>query len=803
MVDSPARYLCVHGHFYQPPRENPWLEAVEAEKSAAPYHDWNERVTDECYAVNLAARILDGSNQIVSIVNNYSRFSFNFGPTLLTWLEANHPEVYTAITDSDRENAPEYSGHGSALAQAYNHIIMPLANRRDKETQVIWGISDFQRRFGRSPEGMWLPETAVDIETLDIMSSHGIKFTVLAPHQASRVKDQRGSWHPARGVIDTNQSYICRMPSGRSMSIFFYHPELSKGVAFGSLLQNGDLLANRILEAYGKGSVPALITIATDGETYGHHRRFGEMALAYAFDKLNGLGIKITNMAEYLENHPPAAEVEIIENSSWSCEHGVERWRSGCCCSTGFHPGWNQHWREPLRKAMDLLRDNLNPMFEKDAGQFLADPWAARNAYQEVIADRNPGLVNAFLKQHSLKELSFSEKVRVLRLMELQRHLMAIYTSCGWFFDDIGGLESILVMKQAGRVLQLANQLFSKTPEKEFLNILETAQSNDRSISSGWDIFEREVRPLICDLKDAAANVAISTLFKRSLSEPGLYTFSATINDLKQFGDDRQRISSGDIQISSTVTLETQRFIFGAMLWGDHQVAVGLEPYKSPEVYADLLCELKSFAVPTDCAGCREFLDNRFGGHLFDLHHLFGDERTIIVDGIIADTLKEAETAYRTIYSRHRETMRFLHSLGQAAPPQFITSAEFVLRMDLKNALQVDVSDLETIEALLNEMKLWGISPERETVSYYLSGQLENILLALIDTPDDPAKMTRAIGLLELFKDFVLFPNLWRVQNLYFVIFQNIYIGRENKPGFADWLASFGTLGRLLQIKID
>ncbi|APV44451.1 Glycosyl hydrolase family 57 [Dehalogenimonas formicexedens] len=803
MVDSPARFLCVHGHFYQPPRENPWLEAVETEKSASPYHDWNERITDECYAVNLAARILDGSNQIVSIVNNYARFSFNFGPTLLTWLEVNHPEVYTAIIDSDRENAPEYSGHGSALAQAYNHLIMPLANRRDKETQVAWGVSDFRRRFGRPPEGMWLPETAVDLETLDIMAGRGIKFTLLAPHQAARVKSPDGSWHPAGGAIDTSQPYACRLPSGRSISIFFYHPGLSKGVAFGSLLQNGDQLADSVLAAYARTAGPSIITIATDGETYGHHRRFGEMALAYAFDKLDRRGVRITNMAEYLANHPPAAEVEIVENSSWSCDHDVERWRSGCCCSTGSHPGWNQRWRAPLRQAMDLLRDNLNPLFEQAAKELLTDPWAARNDYEEVIGDRSPDVVEAFLKRHGSRQLTFGEKVRALKLLELQRHLMAIYTSCGWFFDDIGGLESVLVMKQAGRALQLADQLFGQSPEREFLNILETAQSNDRAKGSGWDIFEREVRPLIAGLKQAAANIAIQSLFPEPASEPDLYTYSINISDLNRYGDDGLRLSSGDIEISSTVTLEKQRFVFAAMLRGSHEVIAGLEAYKSPEDYAGLKSKLGSFAGPADGAGCREFLEARFAGSVFDLRHLFGDERTVVVEGIIGGTLKEAEAAYRTIYSGHRETMRFLRSLGQAIPSQFKTAAEFVLSTDLKDMLKADTLDLENVETLLNEMKLWEIPPEKEAVSYYLSGQLENILLSLIDAPDDHAAMSTAIGSLQLFKDTILFPNLWRVQNLYFAMFQNIYIGRKDKPGREDWLASFVLLGRLLQIRID
>jgi hypothetical protein len=801
VVNSPNRYLCIHGHFYQPPRENPWLEAVEVEKSAAPYHDWNERITDECYAVNLAARILDGSNQIVSIVNNYSRFSFDFGPTLLAWLEAKHPEVYTAVIDSDRENASEYSGHGSALAQAYNHIIMPLANRRDKETQVIWGISDFRHRFGREPEGMWLPETAVDLETLDIMANNGIKFTVLAPHQARRIKTLDGTWRDTGDSFDTNQPYVCRLPSGRSIALFFYNRELSRGVAFGNLLENGDQLTDSILGAYSENNNPSLVMLATDGETYGHHRRFGDMAVAYAFDKITS-GVKITNMAEYLELHPPTTEVEIVENSAWSCDHGVERWRSGCCCATGFHRDWTQAWRVPLRQAMDLLRDRLNPLFEKEAKLLLVDPWQTRNAYQSVMADRSQDNVDTFLKHWASKPLSETEKIRVLKLMELQRYLMSIYTSCGWFFDDIGGLESILVMKQAGRVLQLAEQLFRETPEKEFLNILETAHSNERSLGSGWDIFEREVRPLIVGLENAAANFAIDSLFRESPMEPK-YTFLTVINDLKKFGTESLLITSGDIQISSTITKETQRFIFGAMLWGEHNLAGGFEIFQGSQDYASLLSDLKSISDQADCDGCLKYMENRFPGTGLNLHDLFADERAVIVEDIIASILVDAETAHRRIYSRHRDTMKFLVSIGQPTPPQLTTSAAFVLNTDLRNGLISDTPNLETMEELLAEMKMWGIQPDKDSISYYLSGQLENILLGLIDNPDDKLALSEAAGLLHLFREIIMFSNLWRIQNLYFVLYQNIYIQRRGQINYDSWSESFRALGRLLSIKVD
>jgi hypothetical protein len=803
MADMAKRYLCVHGHFYQPPRENPWLEAVEAETTALPYHDWNNRITDECYAVNLAARLVDGSNRITSIVNNYARLSFNFGPTLLTWLEANHPEVYAAITGSDSENAPDYSGHGSAMAQAYNHIIMPLANRRDKETQVIWGISDFRRRFRRQPEGMWLPETAVDLETLDIMAEQGIKFTILAPHQARRFRDPGGSWRGQGGSVDTSQPYICRLPSGRTIAIFFYDPELSSGIAFQDLLSNGDTLVAHILAAFDGAGGSRLVAIATDGETYGHHRRFGDMALAYAFDKLEKLGVRITNFAEYLELQPPISEVEIIENTSWSCDHGIERWRSGCCCSTGSHAGWNQAWRVPLRQAMDLLRDSLSPVFEKEARLFFTDPWAARNAYQMVIADRDPGNIEAFFNKTASKPLSEPEKVRALKLMELQRYLMAAFTSCGWFFDDIGGLESVLVMKQAGRALQLAHELFGESPDKEFLNLLDSAESNVSALGTGWDIFEREVRPLMSDLKQAAANFAMSSLFQESPPDSNLYTFSLRVDDIKKFGIGQMRMVAGNVEVTSQVTLENARYIFGAIRWGDHNLLAGVGPFLSSEDYLKLQVDLRAIFDRANCAGCLKFLETRFPGSVFDLHSLFGDERSEIVGQILAGPLADTEAAHREIYRRYHDTMRFLSSLGQATPSQFIASASFILNTDLRRAFEADTPDLELMENLLAEVKLWGITPDRDSLSYYLAGQLELLIIDLTENPDNATTLAAATGLLQLFKDIILYPNLWRVQNLFFALVQGVYASRMGQPQYSAWRAKFSSLGEMLNIKIE
>ena len=399
-----SRYICIHGHFYQPPRENPWLEEVEVEDSAYPYHDWNARITAECYGPNAASRILDSEKRIIDIVNNYSRISFNFGPTLLAWLETHKPEVYAAILEADVESRKRFSGHGAAIAQVYNHIIMPLASSRDKHTQILWGIRDFEHRFRRKPEGMWLAETAVDIETLDMLAEAGILFTILSPKQAGRVRKigDEGWTDVSRGTIDTSMPYLCRLPSGRSIALFFFDDTLAQEVAFSNLLENGEVFASRMMQYFSRNQKQdGLLTVASDGETYGHHHRFGDMALAYALYLIEAKHpARITIFGEYLALVPPTREVMILENTSWSCPHGVERWRSDCGCCThgtivrtatpvshgqtgiprtptilkGCELSWRQKWRTPLRMAMDWLRDTLVPIYVDRMNSFVSDP---------------------------------------------------------------------------------------------------------------------------------------------------------------------------------------------------------------------------------------------------------------------------------------------------------------------------------------------------------------------------------------------------------------------------------------------
>src|SRR3984885_15228550 len=415
------RFICIHGHFYQPPRENPWLETVEVQDTAAPYHDWNERICAECYAPNGAARTVNEKNQITRIANNYARFSFNFGPTLLSWLKENAQKTFRMILDGESNSRERYNGHSSAMAQGYNHMILPLASARDRNTQIRWGMADYENSFGSPPEGMWLPETAADTATLEALAANGIKFTVLAPHQCKRIRALKGKvgkgdqteWTDTpNATVDTTHPYLVRFASGASIAIFFYNGPDSRAIAFEGLLDSGDNYVARLKAGFNDSPQPQLVHVATDGESYGHHHKYGEMALAYALRLLEqDKTVKLTNYGSFLEQFPPEFECEIVDETSWSCEHGVERWRSNCGCNGG-KAGWNQEWRAPLRQAFDELRDAVAPLTEREGGKLFKDVWAARDAYINVVLDRSTESADRFFNVQQAHVLSESERVR-------------------------------------------------------------------------------------------------------------------------------------------------------------------------------------------------------------------------------------------------------------------------------------------------------------------------------------------------------------------------------------------------------
>jgi alpha-amylase/alpha-mannosidase (GH57 family) len=492
---EPLNHVCVHGHFYQPPRENPFTGVVEDQPGAgAPYANWNERITAECYEANIDVPVRDDNRDVVQTITTYEWISHDFGPTLLEWLQEHAPDTYREVIAADARSAVRFGGHGSAMAQAYNHTILPLSNARDRVTQVRWGIADFERRYGRRPEGMWLPETAVDLASLEVLADAGIAFTVLSPYQAASVRDERGEWiDVVGGRIDTRIPYLVELPDGREIAVYFYNGPLSQEIAFNGILEDGKALAKAL--AYGVGepaSHPLLSHVATDGETYGHHHRHGEMALAAAIARLaEDPAVTITNYAEFLTRRPPTAVARIVEASSWSCAHGVERWRSDCGCSTGQHPDWHQAWRGPLRTALDWLRDAVLPDFEGLEGAVFDDAWAVRDAYIEVVLGDS---ADDFVARHALAGADDGARAMASGLLAMQHHAMLMYTSCGWFFDDISGLEAVFVLRHAGKVLDLAEEVLGRDLEPEFLRLLSAAPSNVDALT-GADVYAREVAP--------------------------------------------------------------------------------------------------------------------------------------------------------------------------------------------------------------------------------------------------------------------------------------------------------------------
>jgi len=535
-----TRAIVIHGHFYQPPRENPWLESVEVQDGAAPFHDWNERVTAECYAPNTAARRVDEQNRILDIVNNFEKISFNAGPTLLAWLDRHRPDVYAKIVAADRASVTARGGHGNAIAQVYNHMIMPLALRRDKVTQVRWGVEDFRARFGRAPEGCWLPETAVDNETLEVLAEAGLRFTILAPHQAWRVRPLgAAAWDEVNDRVDTSHAYRWRGPRGLELALFFYHAPIARGIAFENLLERSEHLVAWLYAAFADTpDRPQLVHCATDGESYGHHRRFGEMALAAAIRQIETDGsAALTNYGAFLAAHPPTDEVEIHEGTSWSCAHGVERWRADCGCRS--RSDWQQRWRAPLREALDWLRDQIDPFFEARAGAHLKDPWAARDAYVEVLLDPSPARVDAFFAAHQRTPLDAAARVETRRLFELARHRLLMYTSCGWFFDEISGLEPVQILRYAGIALQHLGDLGGSRLEPEFVRRLESAPSNISALRDGGEVYRRLIRPTAVDLRRVIAHYAITGLFDEHSAEARIYAYRvARLDESREASDD-------------------------------------------------------------------------------------------------------------------------------------------------------------------------------------------------------------------------------------------------------------------------
>jgi alpha-amylase/alpha-mannosidase (GH57 family) len=862
-AEPATRYLCIHGHFYQPPRENPWLETVEVQDSAAPYHDWNERITSECYAPNGASRIQNLEGQITRILNNYARMSFNFGPTLLSWLQDYAPRTYRMIQDADRASAERYSGHGSAIAQVYNHIIMPLASERDARTQIRWGIADFEFRFGRRPEGMWLAETAVSRSVLDLLAQEGIKFTILAPHQCARARkiskpdttphepvilsevkdlgilgaakkqsedhDSAEPWHETpNATVDPTHPYRVNLDKGRSIDVFFYDGPNSRAIAFEGLLNSGETFGRRLVGGLHDTDQPQLAHVATDGESYGHHHKHGEMALSYAMHWIeeNKLAT-LTNYGEFLAKFPPQYEAEVVDDSSWSCVHGIERWRSDCGCNGGKQ-GWNQQWRGPLRAALDLLRDKTSPLAEAIARPLLKNLWDARDAYIHVVLNRSPENIARFLNTHATHELTAEERVTVFELLELERHTQLMYTSCGWFFDEISGIETVQIIAYAGRVIQLAQNLFGKdaaTLEADFLALMKEAKSNVHDIGDGAEVYRRFVTGARLDLEHVGAHYAISSLFRSSAESGDLFCFDIARESYELLTSGRGRVALGCAKIKSRVTEETEDVCFAVLHLGDQNLSAAVKRYTdiAAETWEEFCEQARAAVRRANLPDLIRLIDTYFGGTLYSLTSLFADEQHRILKNILDQTLSEVESSLIRIYEEHATLLHFLSESNVAAPPALALTAGFAINAGLRRALESDDYDTAEVARLLHRAEIDAITLDAGLLSFTCDKRMKRAMVRLEDamspsrnsaqqtlalqhiTQANITVLNETVAIAESLRTLPFEINLWQAQNIWNDLLRRSGISdsSDNSQWPPAWREGFRKLGQVLNIAVD
>lgn len=807
------RYVCVHGHFYQPPRENPWLEDIELQDSASPYHDWNERITEECYRRNAASRILDSDKRIIDIVNNYSKMSFDFGPTLLSWLERHAPDVYESVIEADKKSRSLFSGHGAAIAQAYNHIIMPLANTRDKYTQVIWAIRDFESRFARTTEGMWLPETAVDLETLEILAQQHIKFTVLAPHQARRIRRLgETQWMDVdRDKLNTGRPYLCRLASGRSINLFFYHGSAALDVAGGRVLTNGEVFAKRLTGVITDDGEPArLAHIATDGETYGHHYRYTDMALAYCLHFLESNKLaKITVYGEYLERYPPTYEVEIHENTSWSCSHGIERWRTDCGCHYGEYRSGAQQWRAPLRNAMDWLRDQLAPLYERRMVRYERDPWQVRNEYITVVNNRSIENMENFISKTTGKELSYDEKVEFLKLLEMERNAMLMYTSCGWFFDDICGIEALQIMQYAARAIQLAKETDNKDFEPGFKNILGKAPTNVKEFSNGREAYDARVKSSNVDLNRVGAHLAVSSVFEEQpKGKVEIYSYTADVESYGRIDAGIQSLSTGRATVQSNILLERHAIDFAVLHFGDQNLFGAVNARMPDDVFSVMRQNMETAFYKGDTTEVMRLMSISFAGNTYSLWHLFKDQQRRILYELLAPTWQQIAASFQQIYQHNYTIMQIMRGMNMPLPKALSAPAEFILNQEICQQLRDANSDLARLKRLADEVARLSLQLDEATIRFEATRKINRLMDRLEGSPDDVILLEIIEATLGILSAMGSHLDLQKAQNVFFSISSQRYPNMNKQADSGDehakkWVHHFKNLARYLDVCVQ
>jgi alpha-amylase/alpha-mannosidase (GH57 family) len=809
LISGSKVFVVVHGHFYQPPRENPWIEEIELEESAYPFPNWNARITRECYTPNTCARIRDDQLRLLDIVNNFRNINFNVGPTLLSWLARNAPVTYERILAADGESLARL-GFGNAIAQAYNHVILPLANPRDRKTEILWGLKDFAVRFQRQADAMWLPETAVNMEVLRELAEHGMRYVILSPWQARRVRPFRGgAWQDvSNGNIDTTQPYRFYVEADKGktnrkfIDIFFYNGQAAAELSFGDLLSD----SGRLLDYLGASLSPdrprpQLLNVATDGETFGHHKHFAEMGLAYALSRLcPERDWVVTNFRAYLEAQPPVQEVEIAlgpqgEGTAWSCAHGVGRWGRDCGCNTGGEPGWNQKWRAPLRQAFDFLNEKLALIFTQEGSRYLADPWAARNNYIDVILDRRAESREAFFSRHGVSGLTAANQVQALKLLEMERHVLLMYTSCGWFFSDLAGLETLQVMKYAARALQLGQQFSQENLEAPFLSILGEAKSNRKEMGSGRDLYLNRIRPSVITFPKLVNHFSISLLNDRQRKQHfPIYHYRPELLDYEEKSQGGLDLAVGRVKLTSGITLNSQTLGYATLFLGSYLYRTQVKEGQTESDFDDMVTTLfKALEeTPEDIANA---LAAYFGAKYYSVRDMFQREKRDILRTSLQKVQDETELELLRGFTEAQPLLFTLAEEGFTIPPLFRLATTTTLSRRIIQILYAwatggeehqpkrDLEDIVNISTKLN------IHLTDDPAGRLLASIVEQRLVALAQEFNLP----RAIGvdrILSLSAQLPVDVDFMEAQNLFFQLMEEhcpkLVASRRSQPDLKE-----------------
>jgi alpha-amylase/alpha-mannosidase (GH57 family) len=773
--------LTIHGHFYQPPRENPWTEVVETEPSAAPSHDWNERIYQECYRANDNARIMRFDGVVEELKSNYHYLSFNMGPTLLSWMQAMHPIGYHRLLQADAESVA-LRGYGNAIAQAYNHCILTLCNERDRRTQIKWGLADFRTRFGRDAASMWLPETACNDAVLGDLIDHGMKYCLLAPRQAERVREMakdgkgEGEW---REVNDNNidpglaYRYFHRDGSGRHIDLFFYDGPIAQAIAFENALHSSHEFISLFKRA--QGGEGRLVHVATDGESYGHHTKYGERALAYAMAREAAeLGFEVTNYEAYLAQCPPTHEVEVKvgpngEGSSWSCVHGAGRWTRDCGCSTGAQEGWNQAWRAPLREALDILRDALVEGFEREAGKLLKDPWAARDTFIDIVLDPSAESKDRFFAVQASRPLDADERVRALTLLDMQRQCMLMYTSCGWFFNDLAGIETVQILKYACRAMDYAADLGIPAPRTAFLSRLALAHSNVAEHGNGSKIFHRQVEPLRVDPERLAAHLGLTSLVDgQSQGQMGGWDYNVSHFERLRLGS--LSLASGRVEIQARITGRSFDASFISIHFGGVDLYCAVKRFEGLEAHQAQVALVESAFLRGLVPGILAAVRQDFGGLEYGLEQVLPDGRERLGRAAFSDLIENLSEQTARIYQDNKHRLDLFLAAGYPLPTELRTAAEFTLSRQFEAEIRAqgqsrDPAAYSKAITLAREANELGYKLDTHESQVLFTGMVTDAVRAAMEG-DSPERLQAAMDLLKLTKELGIGVALDRAQEI-------------------------------------